>query len=389
MGWNFVKGLSQHHEVHVITEKEKWEKDLLLFLEEHGITNIYFHFIRKKRNRRLRKLWPPSYYWYYKTWQKKAFQLAKELDGKENFDIIHQLNMVGYREPGYLWKIDKPFVWGPIGGLENSPLQLLPYIGFKGFVFFFYRNLYNSLQRNFLNRPKKAATRDRAFVIAATKGNQNRIKELWGVEADIICEVGQETNHTEMIVSSVKHRREEPLRIVWSGLHIPRKNLSLLLQALKNIKTPYELHILGKGEMTAKWKMIAHNLGIAENCKWYGWVERSKSLSIMQSGHVFCITSISDLTSSVTLEAISFGLPVICLDHCGFADIINENCGIKVPISNYTEVVTHFKEAIETLDFDENLRQRLSQGALERANDFSWNGKVEKLNKIYSDLLIS
>jgi hypothetical protein len=26
------------------------------------------------------------------------------------------LNMIGYREPGYLWKLNVPFVWGPMGG---------------------------------------------------------------------------------------------------------------------------------------------------------------------------------------------------------------------------------------------------------------------------------
>ena len=35
--------------------------------------------------------------------------LGLKLDKKENFDIVHQLNMVGYREPGYLWKIDFQF----------------------------------------------------------------------------------------------------------------------------------------------------------------------------------------------------------------------------------------------------------------------------------------
>ena len=44
--------------------------------------------------------------------------------------------MVGYREPGYLWKIEKPFVWGPIGGLENSPWRFLPSLGIKGFMFY-------------------------------------------------------------------------------------------------------------------------------------------------------------------------------------------------------------------------------------------------------------
>ena len=123
MGWNFVSGLSKFHEVHVITEQEKWEVELKKYLKEYPelSKNLRFYFIRKKRGRKIRKIWPPSYYCFYRQWQKEAFKLAIKLDDKENFDLVHQLNMVGYREPGYLWKINKPFVWGPIGGLENSP----------------------------------------------------------------------------------------------------------------------------------------------------------------------------------------------------------------------------------------------------------------------------
>ena len=127
VGWNFVKGLSKFHEVHVIVEKKKWKKDINNYLNENPRLNenLKFYFLIKKRNKILRKLWPPSYYWFYKKWQKQAYKLGVELNEKENFDIIHQLTMVGYREPGYLWKIDKPFVWGPIGGLEITPWRFL------------------------------------------------------------------------------------------------------------------------------------------------------------------------------------------------------------------------------------------------------------------------
>ena len=104
MGWNFVIGLAKFHELHVIVEKRKWEQPINDFLEHNPGLNdsVTFYFIDKKRNKPLRKIWPPSYYWFYKKWQKKAYKLACQLDQKENFDLIHQLNMVGYREPGYL-----------------------------------------------------------------------------------------------------------------------------------------------------------------------------------------------------------------------------------------------------------------------------------------------
>ena len=73
MGWNFVTGLSKFHELHVIVEKRKWEQPILEYLKY--ILNLKqilrFHFIDKTRNKWLRKLWPPSYYWFYKNGKRK------------------------------------------------------------------------------------------------------------------------------------------------------------------------------------------------------------------------------------------------------------------------------------------------------------------------------
>ena len=388
MGWNFVMGLANFHELHVIVEKRKWEQPILEYLKVYPElkANLRFYFIDKTRNKRLRKIWPPSYYWFYKIWQKKTYKLALELDKKENFDLIHQLNMVGYREPGYLWKIEKPFVWGPIGGLENSPWRFLPSLGLKGFIFYTGRNLMNLWQRNFSTRPKKVAKKTNTSLIAATPDNQRLLYNLWDRRAEVVCEVGQEKDIIK-ILPRIRILDDEPLKIVWSGLHTPRKNLPLLFNALKKITIPFELHILGNGEMTKAWKKIAQKKGLAKNCSWYGWVERQKAIDIMSSGHVFCITSISDLTSTVTLEALSYGLPIISLDHCGFSHVVNDSCGIKINVSTPKKATLDFSLALKKIYEDENLRQRLSEGALLRAKDFSWESKINRLNDIYNELL--
>lgn len=388
MGWHFIKGLSKFHEVHVITETIKWKTEIEHYFEENPELkkNLNFYFIEKKRNKQLRKFWPPSYYWFYKDWQKKVYQLAIELDKKENFDIIHQLNMVGFREPGYLWKIEKPYVWGPIGGLENSPWRFLPSLGLKGLIFYTGRNFVNLYQRNFSKRVKRAAQRKNAFLISATPSNQELIKYLWGVKSELICEVGQETNEI-ITLPSKRILKSESLKILWSGVHVPRKNLPLLLNSLVNAKFPYELHILGKGEMTKDWQKLAKKNGVSKHCQWYGWLERQKAIEIMSSGHVFCITSISDLTATVTLEALSYGIPIICLDHCGFAHVVTEECGIKIPVISPKLAAIDFAKALEILYNDEIYRQSLSVGAIRRASDFSWDKKIDQLNLIYKSLL--
>ena len=73
MGWNFIKSLCRLHELHIITES-KFQQDLNQYFEEHPEEKPFYHFyfIEKERHKKLRKIWPPSYYWFYKAWQKKA-----------------------------------------------------------------------------------------------------------------------------------------------------------------------------------------------------------------------------------------------------------------------------------------------------------------------------
>lgn len=387
MGWSFVYGLSKHHEVHVIVEKEKWQKDIEAFIKENKNDNLKFYFIYKKRNRFLRKIWPPSYYWFYKIWQKEAYTLAQKLEAQHNFDAIHQLNMVGYREPGFLWKIKKPFIWGPIGGTENVPWKLFSLFNLHGKLFYGGRNLINSYQKNYFKRPRMAASHENSVLIAATPDIKKSINTLWNRDSVVIPEVGA-VNIPEIEIN--KRSSTEPLKIVWSGQHTSGKALHILLKslALLNSDVKWELHILGVGKETENWKDLSQELKIGNNCIWYGWIEKKEAFQIMKNGHCLAITSLKDLTSSVIIEGISLGLPIVTLDHCGFSFVVNQLCGIKIPVNNLDKIYVNFKNAIEKLYSNEKLRISLAEGALKRAKEFSWDSKIEQLNSVYQKLVL-
>ena len=143
VGWGFVSALARHHDLSVIVEDEKFRADIERYLADHPeySQSVHFFFIRKQRNRILRKVWPPSYYWYYRRWHEEAYHLAQELNQEVGFDIAHQLTMVGFREPGYLWKLKVPFVWGPIGGMGLFPWRFLRAVGGYGAIYYIGYNL--------------------------------------------------------------------------------------------------------------------------------------------------------------------------------------------------------------------------------------------------------
>lgn len=317
----------------------------------------------------------------YMLWLKDAFTLAKQLHREEHFLLAHQLTYVGFRFPGRLWKLDIPFVWGPVGGLENTPWRFLPVLGIRGMIYYAGRNLINGIQRLFLRSARKAF-RQADVVIAATSGIQREIRRWYCVDSRVICEVGP----PEGMIAEIKPREtHEPLRLIWSGEHLPGKALPLLLQALASMTTgcAWHLDILGQGPLQVSWKKLAVELAVERDCTWHGLLPREEALEVMSRGHVFVITSLKDLTSTVLLESLVLGLPVICPDHCGFSNVVNAECGIKLPVENPAQLITDLTQAIEALCRDEPRRQALAEGAVRRAGDYSWERKAAEIEVMY------
>lgn len=386
MGWNFVSNIARHHDVHAIVEKGEFEETLTRFAAEHpeAVQNITFHFVPRSHHNTLRKVWPPSYYWFYRAWHRKAYKLALELDKKENFDIVHQVTISGFREPGFLWKLGKPFIWGPLGGFTDTPWCLLRCLGFGGAIHFGIRNIINGVQKRW-GRSARAAARHSAAILTSTTKAVEEIRRFWGREAVLMNEVGLETGHQQ--ACSPPHKNGTPLRICWAGEHIPRKALDLLLQALPHCKEKMELHVLSKGPRMEAWKKLTRKLGLDDIVTFHGFVPREEAFRIMSSSHVFCITSVREDTSTVVFEAFRYGLPIIALDHCGFSTVIDETCGIKIPIQSHTQVISDYAHHLDFLASHEVERQRLSAGAQSRCHLFTWENKMNTLNTLYFEAL--
>ena len=387
MGWNFVSNLCRLHELHIITEYES-QPDLERYFDEHPQTmeNLHVYYVGKPSHETLRKIWPPSYYWFYRKWQKKALALALTLDKKEHFDIVHQLNMIGYREPGYLWKMNKPLVWGPIGGFQMTPWKLLPSMGLKGFVFYASRNLINLWQMRF-NRRVHTMAQKASQIICASQDGYNAVTKLWKRETVIIPEVGLTSIPNDNVCAE---KDDGMLHLCWSGLHEPRKSLNLLLEAINICQNREHIcvNVIGDGPSNKKWKGLARRLRL-NHVNWYGWVSREDSLRVMQSSHAFVITSLCDDTTTVVLEALSLGLPVVALKLSGFANVLTDECGIRIDVHSKEQVERDMARAIDRLYEDKAYRHSLGQGATNRAQDFTWDKKVQTIYEIYSRIVKS
>lgn len=389
VGWGWVEAISKYHDLWVLTGAHcKDEIEAELSHRPELQSRMKFHYIARTRCLWAEKFWPPAYLFTYKNqWQKAAYEVATRLHEESRFDVVHQLTYVGFRVPGFLWQLDAPFVWGPIGGLEQTTWTLIPSLGLRGGLRSLLRNLLNDRDRRFSRAPKLAFAKAEGGIIAATTGIQKEIHRFYGHDSIVISEIGLPPVTRQ---TPVRRRPSEPLALVWCGNLLPQKALPFLLSALKMLpdNLDWRLTIIGDGPCLEKWQKLAKIKGVGERCKWLGQVPRQTVLKNLQAAHVLAITSVYDLTSTVLVEALANGIPVICPDHCGFKDAITPECGIKVPAVTQRGLVAGLRDGMVQLN-DENLRLSLAEGALRQSAKYGWDEKARKVSDIYYVKILS
>jgi glycosyltransferase involved in cell wall biosynthesis len=387
-GWGRVLETAKRFDTWVITGH--WaQEDIGHYLDQHGeIPGLHLYFLKKSWIEDLLMQGKPLYdihYLPYHLWHWRAFKLAAHLHRELKFDLCHLVTRVGYREPGYLWRLNAPYVWGPVGGTQNYPWRFLRAAGVAGALQEGLRSVINLLQFRFSPRVRKAAS-NAVVLITANSQIYRDFERVHGIRGTVLLETGL------FSVESVESREaknatdDTPLRILWSGQLIHRKALHLLLRALAGLPacSKYTLKILGNGPLKKRWQKLAKQLEIDRHCCWLGWVPYGEALKEYHWADVLVFTSLRDTSGNVVLEALGRGVPVICLDHQGVADIVTSSCGTKIPVTNPEEVIAGLREAIAAFDRDRDSLRQLVVGAQERARVFLWNRNGEKMANIYA-----
>jgi glycosyltransferase involved in cell wall biosynthesis len=101
-------------------------------------------------------------------------------------------------------------------------------------------------------------------------------------------------------------------------------------------------------------------------------------LAAYQTFDLLLFPSMHDSSGNVALEAMASGLPVVCLDLGGPAQIVNASCGRVVPVRglNADQVIEGLAAALTEIGRNPDIASSLRTGALERVREFSWQNVV-------------
>lgn len=392
MAWNWCTQLAKHCELNIITEEEFRDKieAALPLLPQGKNMNFYFNPVPEEVRKMCWNQGDWRFYYYYRKWQKRTFEIAQEIIVRNKIDIIHQLNMIGFREPGYLWKIkDIPFIWGPIGGMLAVDKQYLKGAGWKTYVFNVIKQFINKLQLNCGYRIRKAIHRA-DFLISGTPDFYKALKKYHNLESTIIPETGCFLQDTINIDTKQRFSSNE-FNILWVGRMIFTKRLDLALYSIANVKdlVGLKLHICGDGSpaLVSSYKKLIKDLGIENNIIWHGSTSHQEVQQLMLNSQLFLFTSVKDATSTVILEAMTNYLPVLCFDISGMGYVINDSVGRKVQITNPEQSIVDFSNYIRHFYNSREDLQTMSANCKKRCELFSWESKATIVLEAYNRII--
>lgn len=391
MAWNWVKNLAKFCELYIITEGEFWEKieAAVPTLEQGGNMHFYYNPVSDEIRKMCWNQGDWRFYKYYRQWQWKTYLMAKGICEKERIDVLHQLNMIGFREPGYLWKLSKengvPFVWGPIGGLKQFPTAYLKGAGLKMQLFMRLKNFLNIWQLKHEKRVDEALKTAR-LLMSSIPDSYRALKKYKGLESMVIPETGCFLSDD---ISTARFDNEE-FHIMWVGKFDFRKQLPLALQAVALAKNPkLKLDVYGSGSVgqVEMAKRMGEELGISQQVIWYGNQKNDVVMEAMRKAQLFFFTSVNEDTSTVVLEAVSNRLPVVCFDACGMSAVIDASVGRKIALSQPFQSAHDFARILNELEGNRALLKQLSENCRQRQMELSWEVKARKVVEEYKRIV--
>jgi len=180
---------------------------------------------------------------------------------------------------------------------------------------------------------------------------------------------------------------ERPM-LLFVGRVAFEKNISFLLEMTKLLieKHPDALLVVaGQGPAEKSLHKMAADLGLDNNIKFIGYLDRNTELNACyQAADIFVFSSKSETQGLVLLEAMAQGTPVVAIAELGTASILIEGQGALIAADN----IVRFADKVHYLLKYPEDRYELGKAALQYVSD-KWTAKlqVERMLHFYHHLI--
>lgn len=320
----------------------------------------------------------------------KIYKQLKQLMQAEHFDLVHCHTPMG----------------GVMARLAAHATKTTPVIyTAHGFHFFTGASIINWLCYYPI---EKILSRFTDEQICINKEDYERAKKHFHAKhVDYIPGVGINIEKIQKTVDVSRKKEElglpkDKVILLSSGELIKRKNHEAIIRAVAELKQksaasseplPLDFHyvICGHGVLDGYLQQMAEELQVSDSISFLGY--REDMMEIFQIADIFIFPSFQEGLPMALLEAMAYGLPVICSDIRGSRDLMGkcavqslDYCDGGIMVKRADDV-SAYNQAIRQLLQDRNLMQEMGEKNSHRAKEFSDKLVKSTMEKIYRGLL--
>ena len=251
---------------------------------------------------------------YYVVWQRRAGRMATALDRAIDFDLVHHGTFSSFWLPVGVSHVDKPLIVGPVSGGTTTPRRVLRYLGARGALLDAVRW---SVGRALIPYVKRTWIK-RATLVIAQNRNMAQFMARHGLRGHVESVTFPHALTPDLESANAPQRSDPEPLVLFVGRLVAWKGPFLALRAFSLVAgADAKLVFVGTGPASRRLRHAAERLGIGDRVSLLGNLPRESVLSLMQQAAVLLFPSFHDSAGFVVSEALSLGLPVVCLNQGG------------------------------------------------------------------------
>ncbi|MBE1281855.1 MAG: glycosyltransferase [Rhodobacteraceae bacterium] len=330
---------------------------------------------RERLNAMLKPAWP-VFAGHVRRW------LTQALKDGEHFDLAHQLMPQAARYASPLRHFDIPYIIGPLGGALDTP-EAFQEEASSAPTFTRLRKL-DSFR--FRNDPwLRASYTGAACVLGVAPYVRDVLGDVPLQRFEPVLELGIDA----VAPSADRNPGPGQLRLLHVGRAVRTKGLRDVIRALAQLRDlpGITLTSAGAGEELDLCRAEAQRLGVSDRVCFLGRIPRDQVEHLYASHDVFCFPSFREPAGGVLYEAMRHGLPIVTADRGGPSWIVDDTCGIRVPVTTPDRFAAEIAQAIRILAANPAQLKERGEGARAKVlREGLWASKAERMVALYKDV---
>lgn len=372
-GWNWAVEVAKRHKVTVLTRANNRcsiEKEL----QVNPRPNMSFIYYDLPESIKKYKKGQKGVQLYYALWQIGAYRYVKRLNQQHKFSMVFAVTFGTMWLPTLMYKLNVPFVWGPLGGGEGVPEVLWPQLTKKQALIERVRkiNKYICLTNPWFHSACKHAS----ALILRTEDSLNCIPLKYRSKCSMMIETGVSQEQCDALEQLPKKVGKD---FVVSGRLVGLKLVDVAIRAMAEVVKVHpeaSLRIVGGGECESALKRLTQQLSLEQNVVFTGMLKKEQSVQEIKNAAALVVTSGKEGGTWVLYEAMMCKTPIICMDTSGMHILVEDDGGIKLPVADYNTMVKKFAESmLWVLEHPEQAAEMGENGYKAVRSKWTWENK--------------